>query len=258
MTVFLAIILGLVQGFTEFLPVSSSGHLVLLERVFNISNSSILFDIVLHLGTLLAVFIIFRKDILYLIKNPFCDTALKLYTATIPTIVIAVLFNDFFENSFTGNGLFFSFLVTAIFLIIAEIVSHKSYQYKPMNFKKAFIVGVFQGIAITPGISRSGTTIAACMVQGVKREESARFSFLLSIPIILASAFYECLKLPTQTITIPFGLFILGFVFSAIAGIISIKLMLKIIKKANYFYFSIYLIALSVLLFFNQFIFNWF
>lgn len=258
MNLFFAIILGLTQGFTEFLPISSSGHLVLLEKIFNITNGCLLFDIVLHLGTLLAVFICFRKDILYLIKNPFCDDTLKLYTATIPTLIIALLFNDFFEKTFQGNALFISFFITAIFLIIAEIVSHKSYQYKPLSYKKAFVVGIFQGLAIMPGLSRSGSTITACMVQGIKRQESAKFSFLLSIPIIIASAFYEVLKLPTSSITIPFSYFIIGFIFAAFAGVVSIKLMLKIIRKANYFYFSLYLILLSIILFLNQYFFFWF
>ena len=258
MTLFYAVILGLVQGFTEFLPISSSGHLVLLEKIFRIENNCLLFDIVLHLGTLLAVFLCYKKDILYLIKNPLSDFALKLYTATIPTLIIALLFNNFFENTFNGHALFISFFVTGIFLIIAEVISHKSYQYKPMTYKKALVVGLFQGIALIPGISRSGTTIASCMVQGVKRQESAKFSFLLSIPIILASAFCECLKLPSSSINLPFGTFVIGFIFAAFSGIISIKIMLKVIKKANYFYFSIYLFILSLLLFFNQFIFFWF
>lgn len=253
-----AAILGLVQGFTEFLPISSSGHLVLLENVFGIQNNCLLFDIVLHLGTLVAVFIIYKKDIVFLIKNPLCETALKIYTATIPTLFIAILFNDFFENAFSGNTLFISFFITAIILIIAEIVSHKSYQYKSISYKKAMVIGLFQGFAIMPGISRSGTTISACMVQGIKREDSANFSFILSIPIILCSAIYECLKLPTTNITIPFLYFVVGFIFAAISGFISIKIMLKIIKKAKYSYFSIYLIILSVLLFFNQYIFKWF
>ena len=168
------------------------------------------------------------------------------------------MFNDFFEQAFNGNALFISFFITAIFLILCEIVSHKSYQYKPMTFKKAMIVGLFQGFAIIPGISRSGSTITACMVQGVKREESAKFSFLLSLPVIIASAFYECLKLPTSTITIPFSYFLIGFIVAAVSGMISIKIMLKLIKKANYFYFSIYLFILSIILFINQFITHWF
>ena len=113
MTLLFAIILGLVQGLTEFLPVSSSGHLVLLEKIFEIKNSCLLFDIVLHLGTALAVIICYRKEILYLIKNPLSEDALKLYAATIPTLIIALMFNDFFEQAFNGNALFISFFITA-------------------------------------------------------------------------------------------------------------------------------------------------
>lgn len=258
MSIFIAIILGLVQGFTEFLPISSSGHLVLLEKIFGIEQNCLLFDIVLHLGTLVAVFICYYKDILYLIKHPFSREAKLIYTATIPTVIIALLFNDFFEKAFQGNALFVSFFITAIMLILAEVISHKYYQYKELTFGKAFIVGIFQGVAIMPGISRSGATITSCVVQGVKRSESSKFSFLLSVPIILASAFKEIIKLPTSTISIPFGSFLVGFVFATFAGILSIKLMLKIIKTAKYYYFSIYLILLSVFLVLNQFVFFWF
>ncbi len=257
MTIFIAMLLGFIQGLTEFLPISSSGHLVLFEKIFKLQNTCLLFDIVLHVGTLLAVIICFRKEIVYLVKNPLSELALKLYTATIPTLFIALLFNDFFESAFSGNFLFLSFFVTGIILIISEIVSHKSYQYKSMNYKKAFIVGVFQGLALIPGISRSGTTISACMVQGIKRDESARFSFLMSVPIILSSACYECLKLPSSTISISFECFIVGFIVAFLIGIVSIKFMLKIIKKAKYYFFSIYLFIISLFLFFNEFVFHW-
>ena len=258
MTIFIAIVLGLVQGFTEFLPVSSSGHLVLLEKIFGITQNCLLFDIVLHLGTLVAVFICYYKDIVYLIKNPFSREAKLIYTATIPTVLIAILFNDFFENAFKGNALFVSFFITAIMLVLAEILSHKYYQYKPLDYKKAFIVGVFQGIAIMPGVSRSGATITSCVVQGVKRNESSKFSFLISIPIILASALKECLILPSSDVSIPFGCFLIGFIFAVFSGILSIKLMLKIIKKAKYYWFSIYLIILSIVLLLNQYVLFWF
>ena len=258
MTIWVAIILGLVQGLTEFLPISSSGHLVLLENIFGIENNVILFDVVLHAGTLLAVVIVYRKTLLEMIKNPFCLKVKQLAVATVPTVIIALLFKSFIEDSFSGSLLAFGFLITAFFLIVAQVVSEKQYQYKKLNYKNSFVIGLFQGFALLPGISRSGSTITSAIVQGVRRSDAAEFSFLLSIPIILASLLYELIKVPSQTITIPFASFIIGFICSVISGIFAIKLMLKVIKKAKYWYFSIYLILLSVFLILNQFVFKLF
>ncbi|MBQ0017421.1 MAG: undecaprenyl-diphosphate phosphatase, partial [Clostridiales bacterium] len=251
-------ILGLVQGLTEFLPVSSSGHLVLLENIFGIENNVILFDVILHVGTLCAVIIVYRKTIWDLIKHPFSEKAQKLIFATIPTLIIALIFKGFFEKSFNGDFLALGFLTTAIFLIIAQVISNKQYQYRELDYKNAMVIGVFQGLAILPGISRSGSTITSAIVQGVRRDDAAEFSFLLSIPIILASLVYECIKIPGTTITISFWAFLIGFIFSVISGIFAIKIMLKVVKKAKYQYFSIYLILLSIILFLNQFVFKWF
>ena len=258
MTIWVAIILGLVQGLTEFLPVSSSGHLVLLEKIFGIENNIILFDVILHIATLFAVIIVYRKTIWELIKNPFSEKMQKLVFATIPTCIIALLFKSFFENSFNGDLLYLGFMVTAIFLIIAQIVSQKEYQYRNLSYGNAIVIGVFQGMAILPGISRSGSTITSAIVQGVRREQAAEFSFLLSIPIILASLVYECFKIPSSVITIPVPCFIVAFVVSLIAGILSIKLMLKVVKKAKYWGFSAYLIFLSIFLVLNKFVFKLF
>lgn len=253
MTWWIAIILGCVQGFTEFLPISSSGHLVLLEQIFNIKNNVILFDVILHLGTLIAVIIIYRKSILKLIKNPFSEKMFLLITATIPTLIIALLFKDFFEASFNGSSLIFGFLVTAIFMFICQYISKKYYLTKQFNYKTSIIVGLFQGFAILPGISRSGSTITSSLVCGVNRKDAAEFSFLLSIPIILVSALYECLKLTSTTLDISFDCISLGFIFSFITGIISIKFMLNVIKKSKYHYFAIYLLILSAFLILNKY-----
>lgn len=258
MTIWIAILLGFVQGMTEFLPISSSGHLVLLEKIFGIENNVILFDVVLHVATLLAVIIVYRKTIWDLLKHPFGDTMQKLAFATFPTLIIALIFKNFFENSFNGDLLALGFLITAVFLIIAQVVSQKEYQYRNLSFGNAIVIGVFQGLAIMPGISRSGSTITSAIVQGVRREQSAEFSFLLSIPIILASLLYECLKLNTVEVTIPVSCFVGGFLVALIFGVLSIKLMLKVVKKAKYYGFSIYLLILSLFLILNKFVFNWF
>ena len=126
----IAILLGCVQGLTEFLPISSSGHLVLLQKIFNIENNIIIFDVIVHLGTLVAVFMVYRKSIIDLIKHPFSRKSKFLISATIPTLIIALLFKDFFENSFNGNLLIVGFLTTAVFMFICTYVSKHYYQYK--------------------------------------------------------------------------------------------------------------------------------
>ena len=254
----IAIILGIVQGLTEFLPVSSSGHLVLLENIFGIKNDVILFDIILHLATLFAVVFVYRKTVLELIKHPFCDKMQKLVFASMPTFIIALMFKSFFENSFNGSLLIVGFTVTAVFLIITQVVCDKEYQYRKLSFGNAIIIGVFQGFALMPGISRSGSTITSAIVQGVKRDEAAEFSFLLSIPVILGSLVFELIKIKSTVITIPVYSFVVGFFFALLSGIFAIKLMLKVIKKAKYYGFAIYLILLSVFLLLNKFVFNLF
>lgn len=257
MTVWIAILLGIIQGLTEFLPVSSSGHLVLLEQIFGIENNVILFDVILHCGTLLAVCFVYYKSIWNIIKNPLSKESKQLLIATIPTFIIALIFKSFFEKSFDGSLLVFGFITTAIFLIIAEVISKKYYQYKELDYTKAGIIGVFQGLAILPGVSRSGATITSAIVQGVRREKATEFSFLMSIPVILASLLYELIKTGKESLVIPFSNFVVGFIFSAIFGYFAIKLMIKVVKKAKFYYFSIYLILLSAFLILNKFVLFW-
>lgn len=258
MSIFKAIILSIVQGLTEFLPVSSSGHLVLLQKIFGIEQNMLLFDIILHLGTLFAVIIVYRKSILDIIKNPLGKKMKFLVVGTIPTVIIALLFKDFFENAFSGNLLFVGFLVTAIFLLIASYIDTKNANNKEISFAKISTMGVFQGLALLPGISRSGSTVTSALILGVKKDEALEYSFLLSIPIIIASLLYEII-FSNQVITqISAWPMILGFVFSAIFGILSIKFMIKLVKSNSYKYFAIYLFALSVFLALNQFVFHLF
>lgn len=254
----IALILGCVQGFTEFLPISSSGHLVLLEQIFKIENNIILFDIILHLGTLVAVVIIYRKTLIELIKNPFSLKGKLLITATIPTVIIALLFRNFFENAFNGNALILGFLTTAVFMFICEYVSKNCYQYKKMDYSSSCLMGIFQGLAMLPGISRSGSTITSAIVCGVKRTEAAEFSFLLSIPIIIGSAIFECLKINSQPFSLNLSCIAIGFFSALITGIISIKFMLKVIKNSKYHYFAIYLLVLSLFLIINKHFLFWF
>ncbi len=256
MTILEAIILGIIQGVTEFLPLSSSGHLVLLSNFFGINGDFIFFSVIVHFATLLSVIVYFRKDIWFLIKHPFSREVGLLILATIPTVIIVLLFQGFIESTFNGSLLPFSFIFTAILLLITHFFSIKNecqhcYKQKKISKTQVVLMGAMQGIAVIPGISRSGATICTGIISGVEKNESARFSFLMSIPIILASMFYEIFKLikngggqifPLQTF--------IAFIVAFLVGLGSVKLMMLVVKKIQLFWFSIYLFIIAIVAFF--------
>ncbi len=254
-----SIILGTVQGLTEFLPVSSSGHLSLLQRVLNysIGGGGMMFvNVMLHLGTLFAVVWVFRRDILALFKKPF-KTLLMLIVATIPAGVVGLLFNSEIDELFSGElglgllALCFSF--TALLLLITEYVARRRKQFEPLNWQHSLTMGCMQAIALFPGISRSGSTVFAGTVSGAKREDVAKFSFLMSIPIILGSVAVEIkdIVFPEEGVTVAMAApeivgMIFGVLFAAVSGFFAVKVMLKVINRANYKWFSLYLVLLAV------------
>lgn len=243
--IFNFIFIGIIQGLTEFLPISSSGHIVLFGSLFELDNL-LLISIVAHIGTLFAVLFCYRKRILEIIRHPIKDkTFLKLIIATIPTIITVLLFNTFLEDNFSAKSLVWGFIISAILLLIADF---KKESPKPVTNKSALYMGLAQGLALLPGISRSGSTLTCGLLVGVNKNEALDFSFLMSIPVIIASAVYESFKLFTSQITVNWlGIFIV-MITSFVFGILSIKLMLKTIKKNKLYYFSIYLIVLSLIL----------
>jgi len=238
------ILIGIIQGLTEFLPISSSGHIVLFGSFFSLDNL-LLISIVAHVGTLFAVLYCYKKRIWNMIRHPINKTNLNLIIATVPSVIIVLFFNTFLEDNFSTSALVWGFLISAILLLVADLIKHGK---NKISKKSAFIMGVSQGLALLPGISRSGTTLVAGLFSKVDKTEALNFSFLMSIPIIIASAVYESLKLLTCQITINwlgiFTVMITSFVF----GILSIKIMLKIVKKNKLYFFSIYLIVLSLLI----------
>lgn len=242
-TIFNYILIGIIQGLTEFLPVSSSGHIVLFGSFFNLDNL-MLVSIVAHVGTLFAVIYCYRQRLFELVRHPFNKTNLHLIIATIPTVIIVLLFNSFIEDNFGTNALVWGFLISAILLLIADFVRDKK---RPITKKSALYMGLAQGLALLPGISRSGSTLVCGLFAGVDKKEALDFSFLMSIPIIIASAVYEAIKLFSYQITVNWlGIFTV-MITSFIFGIISIKIMLKLVNKNRLFYFSIYLVILSLL-----------
>ena len=250
MKIWQAIILGAVQGLTEFLPVSSSGHLILLQNWFGITEGVFFFSIMLHLGTLVPVIIVLWKEILSTLKPPYKKFGFWVL-ATVPAGVIGLLMASLvdLDELFANNIwlLAITFLLTALELILTERRSKKIALDNGINLKSSFIMGVGQACGVLPGLSRSGTTITFGTIAKVKREENANFTFLMSIPIILAAVLLETLKGikngfgQIQTLPLLFGV-----VTAMITGYIAIKFMLGIIKKANYKWFSIYLVGISL------------
>ena len=254
-------VLGVVQGLTEFLPVSSSGHLTLLQRVlgFDMGDGTMtLINIMMHLGTLIAVIVVFWRDILDLFKKPF-KTLLMLIVATIPAGVIGLIFSDRIDALFSGpDGILYlsvCFALTALLLVVCEMIAKRQKVQKPLGWGSSVAMGVMQAVALFPGISRSGSTIVAGTIAGTKREDVAKFSFLMSIPVILGSFAVEVLGIIREPESVAgFGTngivgMIVGILLSMVFGFLAIKLMLKIIRKANYVWFSVYLVALSVVCF---------
>ncbi|MBR3786365.1 MAG: undecaprenyl-diphosphate phosphatase [Firmicutes bacterium] len=262
-----AIILGLVQGLGEFLPISSSGHLALLQNLFGIEGDQILFfAVMLHLGTLVSVFIVYWKDIcelvvelfvtikdlctgkgLHLQERPVRKLGVMIIVATIPTAIIGLAFNDLFESfygSFVAIGI--GFLFTGIIMFLAERMGSSKKEIGEMGFGTAILVGTMQGIAICPGVSRSGSTLVGGLSTGLTREFAVRFAFLISIPSILGSVVLEVPDAVAQGIDPALlGPIAAGMVVAAISGYAAIKGMIKLVSNGKLSYFSYYVWALG-------------
>ena len=251
--IFFVVVLAIVQGLTEFLPVSSSGHLVLLNKFFGIQNDFLLLSVILHVATLFSVLLVLRKDIVQLFKDPFGKLSQKLIISTIPTVLIVILFKSFIDSSFDGRFLPFCFMLTAVLLVVSEIISKKAEsRQKPISKTMALIMGIAQGIAVLPGISRSGATICSGLIQKGKREEITHFSFLMSIPIILASLVLEIYEYISvgQALTLVWYELVIGFIVAFITGVFAVKFMLNVVKKHSLVWFAIYLFVIAIVSFF--------
>jgi len=199
MSIIHAVLLGIIQGLTEFLPVSSSGHLVLFQKLFGISEPALLFDTMLHVGTLAAVVAVLWKDIWAILRKLNQPLTLYLIFATVPTVIAALVFRKPLERAFeTGHFLGFAFLMTSALLAAAELLAKRgatkggtAKNATTMNWLDALIVGVMQAIAIIPGVSRSGATLSGALSRRLDRDFAARFSFLLSIPAILGAVVFQ-------------------------------------------------------------------
>ena len=249
MTIFQAVILGVVQGFAEFLPISSSGHLVLLQTVFGMEGPMLAFDVVLHIGSLAAVFFALWGDIRAILRRPVQKMTGLLIVATIPAAVVGALFAGRLETLFSGGyPLAAAFAVTGVFLIYADRAREGRKQDKDITWPDAAIIGCMQAVGIPPGISRSGSTITGAIGRKLTRETAARFSFLMSVPAILGAGLLtlrDVLREPAQIRAVGAAPLIFGFLAAALTGYISIKFMMELIKKCRLRYFSYYVFALA-------------
>ena len=244
MQVYQAIILGLIQGLTEFLPISSSGHLLLASHFLGV-KSDLFFDIILHVATLIPVCIVFFKDILKVFSTPV--RLLYLFLATLPAGIMGLLFNDFFENFFsTINVLPITFLFTsAIIYVTDKLILPKN---KKLTIRSSLFYGSMQVLALLPGVSRSGACISAGKILGIDKDENLSFSFLMSIPIILGSFLTKCIDGVKNYVFKPYMAW--GFLSALLGGFIALFLVKRLIKNGNFVYFSVYLVALSVVVIF--------
>lgn len=254
MNIFEALFLGLVQGLTEFIPVSSSGHLLLGHELFGTAENTLGFDIALHVGTLLALFIYFRKDIFNLIKNIFAknkdgNLARLLIVATLPAAIAGFLLGDYVDNNLRSQ------LLVAVTLAIGGLVMIWADNYaekldkksNEVTNKQGIIVGVAQTLALVPGVSRSGATITTGLFLGLDRKSAARFSFLLAIPIIAGSAL--SILVGGNSINAPVSEMFVGMLAAFVSGLFAIRFMLKSISKLGLKPFAYYRIALAIVVF---------
>jgi undecaprenyl-diphosphatase len=238
-----AIILGMVQGLTEFLPVSSTGHLLLGRKLFHLDEAGLFLDSMLHIGTLLAVMTVYGKEIVEVLKRPFSRMGILLIAGTIPTALIGLLFKDFFEEiSRTGVTVGWEFLVTGCLLWWADSFKRNGYKgVDEISIRDALIIGTFQGAAILPAVSRSGLTIAAALFCKIDKKAAAYFSFLLSIPSIAGGVVLQSKDLFTGAgMAVSFWALALGTVASALFGYMAVKWMIKLLQTGTLKGFAIY------------------
>ncbi len=244
-----AIILGIIQGLTEFLPVSSSGHLELGKAILgdkSLPEESLLFTVVLHFATALSTVVIFRKEILEIIVgllqfkwNEQTEFSLKIILSMVPAALIGVLFNDQIEALFSRQIILVGtmLILTGLLLFLADRAKNTD---KPVTYKSAILIGIAQAIAILPGISRSGATISTSVLLGIDRERAARFSFLMVVPLILGKMAKDLLDggiAESQMDILPL---ILGAVAAFVSGLVACQWMISLVKKSQLKYFSFY------------------
>lgn len=259
MEIYQALILGIVQGLTELLPISSSAHLTIIPWIFN-WNIPDSFDVALHFGTLLAIVIYFFKDWIQLIKGGYCYAVKKEKTvqgrmfwyivlATIPGGIIGFILDHFFEGVLSRPIIIaIALIVMGIVLYLVDKNAKSKIKYEEMNLKQTFLIGLSQALAFIPGVSRSGITITTARAMGITREAAAKYTFLLSTPIVFAATVF---KFKDFVFNLPF---IVGVLASFIVGLFVIKFLLQYLKKGSFKAFAIYRIIFGIFIILITFI----
>ncbi len=254
MSIIEAIILGIIQGLTEFLPVSSSGHLELAKAIFGdklVAHESLTFTVILHFATALSTIVVFRKEVFEIFKgllqfkwNDELKFSLKIIISMIPAVIIGLFFEEQLEALFGGKILLVGImlLITAVLLLLADKAKNTD---KNVSYKNAFIIGISQAIAMIPGISRSGATISTSVLLGVDRTKAARFSFLMVVPLIFGKVAKDFMSGDINFHGEQFSVMSIGFLAAFISGLFACNWMISLVKKSKLSYFAIYCIIVG-------------
>lgn len=251
------IVLAIVQGLTEFLPISSSGHLVLVPTFFGWSDQGMAFDVAMHFGSLTAVLIYFRGDIVALLRGSLQVTRFDLSSTearlafaiglgTIPAAIVGLALGDWIGANLRSPTVIAGTLAGyAIIMVLVDKFGKKERLLQSISFRDAFLIGVAQALALVPGTSRSGITISAGLALGFERTEAARFSFLLAVPVILLATGYELTLLATSDVEVAWGQLAFGAVVSAVVAYLSIEFFMRFVNRVGLLPFALYRIALA-------------
>jgi len=258
-----AILLGIIQGFTEFLPVSSSGHLELGKAIIgdtSIPEESLLFTVILHFATALSTIVVFRKDVLTIIKGLFqfkwneeTQFTVKIIISMLPAVAIGLFFEEALESFFGGSIAFVGamLIITAALLWFADKAKNTE---KNVSYNNAFVIGIAQAIAMLPGISRSGATISTSVLLGNDKSKAARFSFLMVVPLIFGKIAKDVLSGDLSGSQVDVSILSIGFITAFISGLIACTWMIQLVKKSKLSYFAIYCLLVGILAIGSQFI----
>ena len=247
-----ALILGIVQGLTEFLPVSSSGHLVLAQHILGVNEAGVLLEVILHMGTLAAILLYYYNDLKQLVVDFFNggqdarNYVIYLAIATIPAVCAGLMLKDIIESTFTLSIVKWMFMITGI--IVGSTYFSKNRPKREMVLIIAFCIGIAQSFALLPGISRSGITISLALIIGIQHKEAAKFAFFMAIPVLFGAGLLQVISIKHQ-VNILTGPLMVGFISSAITGYLVISWLLDVISGGKFYRFSLYCFAVSSLAF---------
>lgn len=260
MTGLQVVVLAIVQGLTEFLPISSSGHLVLVPVFLGWDDQGLAFDVAVHFGSLIAVLLFFRKDIHALLRGGVqvlggnaktieSRMALGIVLGTIPAALVGLMFVDWIEANLRSPAVIVITLSGyAILMVLSDRLGRRTREISSVRIKDAVVIGVAQALALVPGTSRSGVTITMAMALGFERQDAARFSFLLSVPIILLATFYSLIGLLNSVVPVAWGQLAMGVIVSGIVAYLSIEFFMRFVSRIGLLPFAIYRLALAAVI----------